>query len=189
MRPSQPTPFIGEIRAFGGGFAPKNWLICDGSLQQISQYDALFELIGTTYGGDRVTTFGLPDLRGRLIVQNGQLPGGSNYRIGIMGGAESVTLTAAMMASHNHALMGGTVPATTNQPNGNFLAVPQDINNPNSKVLAYLPHESGDATLQTVPLHPNVLASEGNGRSHENRQPFLCITYIISTVGIFPDFP
>lgn len=188
MRQSQPTPIIGEIRAFGGTFAPAGWLICDGSIQQIENYQLLFELIGITYGGNRITTFALPDLRGRLIVQNGQLPGGANYRLGVRGGTESVTLAPATMAGHQHSLTAGTTKARTNQPTGCFLTMPHDGNNDDSEVLAYLPYEASDTTLYTVPLHPDVLTSTGGGQPHENRQPFLCITYIIATQGIFPSF-
>lgn len=188
MRASQPRPIIGEIRAFAGAFAPAGWLICDGSIKEIKEYELLFQLIGNTYGGNRTSTFGIPDLRGRLIVQNGQLTGGANYRLGTRGGAESVNLTAANMASHQHSLAAGTIPATTNLPNGNFLAVPQDANNRDAKILAYLPYDAADTTLHKVPLHPNVLTPAGSGQPHENRQPFLCVTYIISTQGIFPTF-
>lgn len=179
-------PFIGEIRAFAGDFAPEGWLLCDGSLQQIEQYEVLYNLIGNTYGGDRFRTFGLPDLRGRLIVQNGQLAGGSNYQLGRQGGVESVTVTAATMASHFHMLAAGTMRATTNQPNNCFLAAPHDTNNPDAQILAYLPYDQQDQTQETVKLHPDVLASVGGSGAHENRQPFLCVTYIIATQGIFP---
>jgi microcystin-dependent protein len=179
---------IGEIRAFAGIYTPTGWLLCDGSLHSIRQYELLFTLIDTTYGGDGQNTFAVPDLRGRLIVQNGQLPGGSNYRLGSKGGSESVTLTSDTLGSHNHLLMAGTVPATTNRPNGSFLAAPKDISNPGSEVLAYLPYKPEDTTLERVPLHPSVLSPVGNSQSHENRQPFLCITYIIATQGVFPAF-
>ncbi|MET0395067.1 MAG: tail fiber protein [Chitinophagaceae bacterium] len=189
MQPSQPIPIIGEIRAFSGTRAPKNWMICDGALLEIAEYPMLFELIRNTYGGDRRNTFAIPDLRGRLIVQNGQLTGGANYRLGIGGGTESVTLTPANMARHQHSLTVSSQSATTNEPDRNFLAIPQDTKYPKNKVLTYLPYEATDATLQTVPLHPDVLASTGRGQSHENRQPFLCIMYIIAIQGIFPSFP
>lgn len=180
-------PYIGEIRAFAGNFVPKGWLQCDGTLLQVSQYAALYSLLGTTYGGDGRNTFGLPDLRGRLIIQKGQLPGGSFYPLGQKKGEESVTLTTATMASHNHDFIVGTVPAATNLPNGNYLTKARDNNDSNAEVRSYLPLDTNDDTTQRkVPLNTNALTTEGGSQPHENRQPYLCVTYIIATVGVFP---
>lgn len=179
-------PYLGEIRAFAGTFAPEGWLLCDGSLQLTSNYPDLFVVIGNTYGGDAKTTFGLPDLRGRLIVQNGQLAGGAYYSLGDAGGSDSITLTTATMTKHNHALIAGTVPGVTNLIKDNYLAAPNDPGNPQAGILAYLPNREDGTEVETIMLKTDTLTSEGGSQAHENRQPFLCITYIIAVKGIFP---
>lgn len=181
-------PYLAEIRAFAGNFAPVGWQLCDGSLLPISQYDALFTLLGTTYGGDGQTTFGVPDLRGRLPIHNGQLTGGASYPLGSSGGVESVTLTTASMPSHQHAFNVATTPGTTNVATNNFLSTVQDTGNPGATVLAYMPFTQGDNTLQAIPLNPRTIGTGGGSQPHENRQPFLAVTYIIATQGIFPSF-
>jgi microcystin-dependent protein len=181
-------PYLGEIRAFAGNFAPVGWQLCNGALLPISQYDALFTLLGTTYGGDGVSSFAVPDLRGRVALQNGQLTGGSSYPLGGAAGVESVTLTTASIASHQHAFNVSTTPATTNSATNNFLSVVQDTGNPGATVLAYIPYNSGDNTLVTIPLNQGTIGAGGGSQPHENRQPFLAITYIIATQGIFPSF-
>lgn len=181
-------PYLGEIRAFAGNFAPVGWLACNGSLLSISQYDALFTLIGTTYGGDGITTFALPNLQGRAAMQNGQLVGGSSYPIGGAGGVESVTLTTSSMPSHQHAFNVATTPGTTNTATNNFLASVQDTGNPGSTVLAYMPYNQGDNTLVAIPLNQGTIGTGGSSQPHENMQPYLAITYIIATQGIYPSF-
>ncbi|MET0393651.1 MAG: tail fiber protein [Chitinophagaceae bacterium] len=181
-------PLLGEIKAFAGNYAPVGWLTCDGSLQQISQFESLYSLLGTTYGGDGQTTFGLPDLRGRLIVQTGQMTGAANYPLGVAGGLEKVVLTLPAIPSHNHSFTVSTQPATTNQASGNFLAAAKDTGNPSVNVLEHLPFKSEDNTLKTVALHPGTLTSQGGNQPHENRQPYLCITYMIATEGEYPSF-
>src|SRR6478752_1968066 len=111
-------PFIGEIRLFGGNFAPQGWAFCDGQLLSISQFDALFSLVGTTYGGDGVTTFALPDLRGRVPVHQGQGQATTNRVIGERAGSESVTLISAQMGAHDHALFGTTSIGNESGPAG-----------------------------------------------------------------------
>src|SRR5215471_18552396 len=112
------APFIGEIRMFGGSFAPLGWTMCNGQTLSIAQNDALFTLIGTTYGGDGITTFNLPDLRSRVPIHQGQALGLSPYVIGQVGGTESVTLTTAQMPQHNHAVMAAAIGNTDNPVNG-----------------------------------------------------------------------
>ena len=109
-------PYVGEIRMFGGNFAPSNWAFCNGQTLAISQYQVLFTLIGTTYGGNGTTTFNLPNLQGQLAVGMGQGGGLSNYALGQMGGVESVTLTTSTMPSHNHLLDASKTTATSEQP-------------------------------------------------------------------------
>lgn len=164
------TPFIGTIMAFGFNFPPVGWVLCDGSLLPISQYDALYALIGTTYGGDGVNTFGVPDLRGRSPLSMGQGPGLSNYVQGQLSGTESVTLLPSQMPAHTHTLMATTAPASTNNPNGAVLATAEvwtDIA-PDSNMLG------------------TAVSLVGGNQPHENRQPFLVVNFCMATEGIFP---
>jgi microcystin-dependent protein len=166
-------PYIGEIRIFAGNFAPAGWMFCEGQLLPISENDALFTLIGTTYGGDGQETFGLPDLRGRVPIHTGQGPGISTNRIlGEQGGVESVTLTTNQIPAHTHPLMASEAGATANTPQGNL---------------------TGEATKRfyrtpgvLVNLAPGALSPSGGSQPHENTQPFLCVNFIISLFGIFP---
>ena len=115
-------PFVGEIRMFAGNFAPQGWAFCDGQLLSVNQNDALFSLLGTIYGGDGRTTFGLPDLRGRLPMHAGTGPGLSPQRMGSMGGQENVTLTVNEMPAHSHSANAQSVTANSNDPHGRMLA-------------------------------------------------------------------
>jgi len=169
-------PFVGEIRMFGGSFAPAGWAMCQGQLMPISQNETLFNLIGTTYGGDGQSTFALPDLRGRIPLHAGQGPGISqSYQLGETGGVESVTLSAQQIPVHNHAIL-----VSQNQT-GN-------IGTPGNSYLATLPtgkmYVSPSAPF--VNLAANALQPIGGSQPHENMQPYLCITYIISRIGVFP---
>ena len=166
-------PYIGEIRMFAGNFAPAGWMFCDGTQLAISENDALFTLIGTTYGGDGQETFNLPDLRGRVPIHQGSAPGGSTYTIGQTGGSESVTLTTQQIPAHNHTLMATTAVGTQVNPGGNLLA--------NSQGPQPYIQESPDAGL-----NPQALAPVGGSQPHENLQPFLGISFIISLYGLFP---
>jgi microcystin-dependent protein len=114
------NPFIGEIRMFGGNFAPRQWALCDGQLLSIAQYQALFSLLGTTYGGNGVSTFALPNLQGRLALGYGQGPGLSNYALGQTGGSETVTLTTSTMPGHNHSLLATTNAGDQTDPTGHL---------------------------------------------------------------------
>lgn len=168
------TPYIGEIRMFGGNFAPAGWAFCAGQLIPISENDTLFNLIGTTYGGDGVSTFGLPDLRGRLPVHQGTGPGLSTYTIGQAFGVESVTLSTQQIPNHTHPLIGATGNGSAPGPGNNFLA--------SSSVVR--PYNGIDPA--SSPMAASSITSAGGSQPHENVQPFLCISFIISLYGIYP---
>lgn len=178
-------PYLGEIRIFAGNFAPVGWANCDGSLQSIAQNSALFALLGTTYGGDGVTTFALPDLRGRVILNQGRGLSGTTYVMGMSGGVESVTLLNPNLPSHQHTLSVSSQSGTTTSAANNFLAAPADPTTNNHTVLFYAPPATG---LVPQPLLPNSLTPTGGSQSHENRMPYLSISYIIAMEGIFPSF-
>lgn len=172
-------PYIGEIRMFAGSFAPAGWAFCDGSLLPISEYDALFTLVGTTYGGDGQQTFGLPDLRGRAPLHFGTLSG-NTYVMGEMAGVESVTLTSQTMASHNHIVATTAAPADSNVPSS--ATIMADEGPASAVVKAYLPFAAGNQ----VTLRNTSIGAAGGSQPHENMQPFLTISFIISLFGIFP---
>lgn len=166
-------PFVGEIRMFAGNFAPRGWAFCDGQLLAVSQNDALFSLLGTIYGGDGRTTFGLPDLRGRIPIHAGDGPGLSPRRLGAKGGEEKVTLTVNQLPSHKHAWRASTVAANQLTPDGKSLGQSvadiyrEDLENPSS-------------------LSSSAMSSLGGSRSHTNLMPYLCIHFIIALFGIYP---
>jgi microcystin-dependent protein len=163
------TPFIGEIRMFGGNFAPAGWSFCDGSLMAISQNDALFNLIGTTYGGDGQLTFGLPDLRGRVPIHQG-----AGFVIGQSSGTETVTLTANQLPPHSH---GAVASGSGDQVS------PKD---------GFWSSDPGGNTAAYIAANTDTMATNAIGRNdpsaqpHDNLQPFLAVSYIISLFGIFP---
>lgn len=164
-------PFLGEIRVFAGNFAPEGWALCDGAVVSIAQNDALFNLIGTTYGGDGVSTFGLPDLRGRSPLHQGQGLGLGYHGIGEQGGVEEVTLTTTQMPSHTHqAVYAATATAT-------------------SPAAARWAAQASSAYSDAAPgaqLAGDALAPAGASQPHENMPPFVAVTYIIATSGIYP---
>ena len=164
------TPYVGMIIAVGFTFAPPGWLVCDGSLQSIQLYETLFQLIGTTYGGDGNTSFALPDLRGRIPIHQGSLLGGGAYVLGQQGGAPSVALSANTLPSHNH-LLASAGAATAPTPGGNLYA--------NTSSPAYA---SGTANVQMG----DSISITGSSTPHENRQPFLVLNWIIATEGVYP---
>jgi len=168
-------PFIGEIRMFGGNFAPSGWALCQGQLEAISEFDTLFNLIGTTYGGDGQETFGLPNLAGRVPIHQGQGTGISqNYTIGEAAGVESVTLTTNTMTNHTHPLIGSTNVAQDTNPSGKV------VGQIGGGALPYIQ----DAT--DTNLNASAVTPQGGSQPHENMQPYLCINYIISLFGVFP---
>ena len=167
-------PFIGEIRMFGGSFAPAGWAFCNGQLMPISQNDALFTLIGTTYGGDGPETFGIPDLQGRVPMHSGQGPGISqNYVLGEKGGVESVTLTTQQTPIHNHAFVASGDPAN-------------QIAGTNGVCAAAVAQEYLYAGAPNVNLTAQMVQPVGGSQPHENLQPYLAISFILSLFGIFP---
>lgn len=166
-------PFVGEIRMFAGTFAPQGWAFCDGQLLPISQYDALFSLYGTLYGGDGRTTFGLPDLRGRVPLHMGSGSGLSPRSIGSKGGAESVTLTPAQLPAHTHQLRASGDVAGSSGAQNNLLARSSNID-------LY----SGDAPDGA--LAPAAIGSAGGSQSHTNMMPYLGINFIVALFGIYP---
>ncbi|MBB6672967.1 phage tail protein [Cohnella nanjingensis] len=161
--------YLGEIRLFGGNYAPEGWALCDGRILDISNNEVLYTLLGTTYGGDGVSTFGLPDLRGRVPLHYS-----STYPQGTLGGTESVTLTSNQMPVHNH-------PAVASGSPGN-------IDNPANAYWAAAPSNNySDGSGQTlVSMSPSSLSPVGGSQPHNNMMPTLAITYIIATTGIFP---
>lgn len=165
-------PYVGEIRMFGGNFAPAGWLFCDGSQQPISEYETLFNLIGTTYGGDGQNTFALPDLRGRLPLHQGSLLG-TAYPIGQPGGLEQVTLTTQQMPNHTHPFVATTASGTSNNANNNLIASSPSVD----MFVGVTP----DVTLNTA-----AISQTGGNQPHTNFQPYLCVSFIISLFGIFP---
>lgn len=166
-------PFVGEIRMFAGNFAPRGWAFCDGQLLAVSQNDALFSLFGTIYGGDGRTTFGLPDMRGRIPLHQGSGPGLSPRRLGAKAGEENVTLTVNQLASHSHDLNASKQPANQASPMGRVLAAGVGVRFYRSQA-------------QDVDMASTMVANTGGSRSHTNLMPALCVNFIVSLFGIYP---
>ncbi|HLX61110.1 MAG TPA: tail fiber protein [Planctomycetota bacterium] len=169
------SPYVGEIRMFAGNFPPNGWMFCDGQLLPISQYETLFNLIGTTYGGDGQSTFALPDLLGRLPVHMGTSTTGTNYIIGQKAGVETVTLNVNQIPLHTHPLLGSNNGASGTAP-GNMLAGTTAA----STITAY------GTDAPPVALAANSVSSVGGSQPHDNFQPYACINFIISLFGVFP---
>jgi microcystin-dependent protein len=167
------SPFIGEIRMFGGNFAPAGWVFCNGQLMPIAENDALFTLIGTTYGGDGQETFGIPNLQSRVPIHAGTGSDGVTYTLGEMAGTEAVTLTTNQMPAHPHALLANSGAATDPNPQNDVMA----------EQLAVSAYQS---QAPTAPLAPASIGSAGGNQPHANLQPYLAISYIMSLFGIFP---
>ena len=175
--------YIGEILMFAGNFAPRNWAFCNGQLLSIAQNTALFSLLGTTYGGDGQTTFGLPNLQGRVAIHPGQSPGTSSYDLGESAGTEQVTLTTSQMPAHTHATTvainaAATAQAPTDNPSG---AVPVGGSGQN----IYAPAPDGATPMNAGMAVPTVAVTGGN-QPFSVVQPFQCVNYIICLFGIFP---
>ncbi len=175
--------FLGQISMFGGNFAPRNWALCNGQLMSIAQNSALFSLLGTTYGGDGITTFALPNLQSRLPADWGQGPGLSNYQLGQTGGAQSVTLTVQTMPAHIH-MLGATTAAGTAMAIGNTVVPAAASGNDNP--LFYVANVEGKPNVIPVPLDPGACGPAGGSQPHSNLMPSLCITFMIALSGIFP---
>jgi microcystin-dependent protein len=161
-------PYVGEIRMFGGNFAPAGWMFCEGQLLPISENETLFQLIGTTYGGDGQSTFGLPDLRGRIPLHqgNGQI-------LAEQAGVESVTLTQQQMPVHTHPMIGAATAGNLTTPIGNLPA--------NSTSVKPYIAEDQDGNFSNAAISP-----DGGSQPHDNFMPYLCVDFIISLFGIFP---
>ena len=166
------NPYVGEIRLFGGNFAPQGWMFCDGSLLSIAENTVLFDLIGTTYGGNGVNNFALPDLRGRVPVHQGTSQTGSTFVMGQNGGSETVTLTSQQMPQHTHLLVGSGSTANVGTPGGSALAA--------TAVNSYGPPPA------VTPMATQAIDTQGGSQPHTNLAPYLAISYIISLYGIFP---
>jgi microcystin-dependent protein len=162
-------PFLGEIRLVAFTFAPRGWALCAGQLLPINQNQALFALLGTTYGGDGRTTFALPDLRGRVPVGAGQSATGSSYELGSNGGQETVKLTASQLPAHSHSVRASSGASTTRNPSNGVAAAGG----------AYA--ATGNAKMSTA-----MITRSGGGQAHDNRQPYVSLNYIIALQGIFP---
>ena len=163
-------PYVGEIRMFAGNFAPAGWMFCEGQLLPISENETLFQLIGTTYGGDGQSTFALPDLRGRLPIHQG-----NGFILAETGGVEEITLTVPQIPAHSHPLLGTANIATGNAPQNNLLG-----GTTGATIFPY-----GTDQPPTT-LHPSSVSSIGGSQPHTNFQPYLCVDFIISLFGIFP---
>ena len=174
-------PYVGEIRCFGGNFAPEGWMTCDGQLLPISEFETLFNLIGTTYGGDGQSTFALPNLSGRVPIHQGSLNGFATV-LGQPLGATNVTLTTNQIPIHNHSILSEMV-----APGG----APERTATPTA--IAFIGTSNPDGIYNSAPPTPlnanfsaKAIGSTGGSQPHENRQPYLAVTFIISLFGIFP---
>ena len=161
-------PYVGEIRMFAGNFAPAGWMFCEGQLLPISEYETLFNLIGTTYGGDGQSTFALPDLRGRIPLHQG-----NGFTLAETGGAEEITLTVNQIPAHSHPFLATTDIANQGSPSGTLCAQP-------SVTKLYF------AAAGAAVMAPNSITPTGGSQPHNNFQPYLCVDFIISLFGIFP---
>lgn len=166
-------PYVGEIRMFAGNFAPVDWAFCNGQMLPISENQALFTLIGATYGGDGTRTFALPDLRGRLPVHDGQGTGLTLRKLGQSFGSETVTLTVSQIPAHTHNLMGNSSDATSSSPSGAVLAGATQV------------YAGGTPGL--LPLADSTVSPVGGSQPHDNVMPFFCMNFIICVQGLFPE--
>ena len=160
-------PYVGELRMFAGNFAPAGWMFCEGQLLPISENETLFQLIGTTYGGDGQTTFALPDLRGRIPLHMG-----NNFVLAETGGVEQITLTVSQTPAHSHPVIASNSTANSKTPAGARFATAQ-----------------GDvytSSMTPTTMSPQSMTSTGGSQPHDNMMPFLCVSFIISLFGIFP---
>ncbi|MGH6853482.1 MAG: phage tail protein [Methylocella sp.] len=176
------TPFLGQIMLVGFNFAPTGWAMCNGQLLSISQNTALFSLLGTTYGGDGVQNFALPDLRGRVAVGMGQGPGLSNYVQGQATGSETVALTVNQMPAHSHLVGANAANATVASPRGADLAQSLEPSGRGTPVNTY----STPPMTAPVTLDPATVQPSGGSQPHSNIQPVLAMNYIIALQGVFP---
>lgn len=187
-------PILGDIKIYAGFYAPAGWAFCQGQIMAIAGNEALFDIIGSTYGGNGRTSFALPDLRGRIIVGSGEGTGLTPRRLGDKGGVTEVTLTTEQLPSHNHRFVVSTQQATQPNVQGNLLASPQDIYPPGysgdkdeDTGAIYLPDDVANTMM--VPLIDDTIDNGGHGGAHYNLQPFTVVNYIICTSGDYPSYP
>jgi microcystin-dependent protein len=168
-------PYVGEIRMFAGNFAPNGWMFCEGQTLPISENDVLFQLIGTTYGGDGEETFNLPNLASRIPIHMGTGPDGTTYQIGEMAGTEQETLSTQQIPAHNHPLTASSDLGSVPDPGNNVLC--------QSRVALQDLYLEDDPSVN---LAASSVTPVGGSQPHENTQPFLCVNFIISLFGVFP---
>jgi len=168
-------PMIGEVMMFAGNFAPRGWALCNGQLLAINQNQALFSLLGTTYGGNGIQNFALPNLQSRIPVHSGQGNGLSSVVIGQTGGTETVTVVATQMPAHSHTLTASKAAATNTGPADHVVA-----DSTASAAKVYAPLSSA------TPMSPSAVGSTGGSQPHENRAPYLAVNFCIALVGVFP---
>jgi microcystin-dependent protein len=167
-------PFVGQLKLFAGNFAPSGWVLCDGRELDIANNVTLYNLIGTTFGGDGVSTFRVPDLRGRVPIGLGSDTFGNTYQLGAPAGAETVTLTTNQMPTHTHSFMVSSAAGTTSAPGNNFLA-----GLPTGDLMYKKAHPTGS-------MAGDVLATAGGSQPHDNLQPLMAINYIMAVDGVYP---
>ncbi len=176
-------PYIGEIRAFGFNFAPRGWFLCNGQILPINPYATLFTIIGTTYGGNGVSTFALPNLQGEVPMHWGTGPGGFNTVLGEVQGTPSVTLLTSEIPAHTHTISAAHLPAGS---------LSERSAGPNTTGTSYLSQTAGGFSYKAAPASPNTafsisaIQTAGSSLPHENRQPFLVVNFCIAYEGIFP---
>jgi microcystin-dependent protein len=174
------TPYLGELRLFGGSYAPRNWALANGQSMSIAQNAALFSLYGTTYGGDGNTSFNLPNLQGRVALSQGTGPGLTPRTIGEAGGSEQVTLSQANLPVHNHSVNATSQTATTSSPGSSVLPGVVTGHTPQLYI------KPGAQALNIAPMASNSITSIGGSAPHDNMAPCLVISYIVALSGIFP---
>jgi microcystin-dependent protein len=175
------NPFLGQILMVAFNFAPVGWALCNGQLLSIGQNNALFALLGTTYGGDGINTFALPNLQSRVAIHQGQGSGLSPYSMGSAGGTENVTLLAQQMPSHNHLINVNNTPGTAPDPTNNIQAE-AGTGDPRNPTLT----SQFTSAAATGTMAPNAVSMAGGGQPHANIQPYLTMNFIIALQGIFP---
>jgi microcystin-dependent protein len=176
------SPYVGQIFIFAGNFAPSGWMFCNGQLLPISEYETLFNLIGTTYGGDGQSTFALPDMRGRVPVHQGQGGGLSNYTLAQTGGAESVTLNMQQIPQHNHFALSNNAQGSASTPSANTILSSQNIGTGANTPSGFAAYAAGTA----VTLPASTVQNTGGNQPHDNIMPILTLNYCISLFGVFP---
>ena len=175
------NPYLGELRMFGFNFAPTGWALCNGQILPISQYTALFSLLGVTYGGNGTTNFALPNLQGHVPISSGQGPGLLNYALGQAGGEQNVTLLQTQMPTHNHALPAVPATATSSSPGGGGM-----VAEGKGSGRAAFAINSYSAASAGANLHPALVGPTGGNQPHNNMQPYLAMNWCIALNGIYP---